>query len=805
MFDLVENKFYTNQGTEPFLKGPEKMLPSDYQQLEYIESNGNQYIDTGFIPTRTTKIEDVVSHMVSSATATLFGASGAESNRFQCYHGNPNDPRIVARMFSQAAYVTITVTDFTKKYTIIMDAIDKIFEVKGIGKKTLTDGGGALFDYSIALFGNNMMGSIATQSAHRRYSFKVWDDGVLKRNMIPCYRKSDDAIGMYDLIEGVFYENKGTEPFIPGDVITNYETSYKIYGNTVQQKLLPLGYQQVDYLESTGTQYLEINYIATDKTNSCGTYQIMNTSEAKMLFGARYGANERAYTFNWGGGTPYRYYNCYYESGQKGITNVAIDGAKHTFKKDGAILYIDDTLISDRTNDSLIVTPFTVPGNMLVFGCNTNGNKTNLLCKARIYDLKFYDGEELKVDLIPCYRKSDNVNGMYDYVTGTFYTNKGAGQFTRGAIKTYNEEPTVDRPVHIEYVGDKTENLIPINDKFSNTIKDVITLSIDGDEMTLNGTIDFNTQFGLYLNESGKLDAYMGVVGYNRDVPDLLHLEAGTYTQHYQYISGSFTREEGDSAGYVGLYTYKNDTKLLDTRRPLSYNEETYSFTVAEGGVASQFLTVQFVGLGNKITFNNFKFKFSLNKGETVTTSEPYGYKIPFTISGRNLLKLPIESLPTERDGINFEYKEDGSIVCNGTATANIDLTLTIFPLKAFTQYYCTGCPEGGSTSTYRMFFNNVGSDTGGGIAKRNTSYYPNCAARLLIYKDYVCENLTFKPMVVSGIEKVDFAPYVEPMTMNIYLKEQLRKVGDHTDCIDFIKGKVIRNNIVYTTNATEP
>ena len=173
MFDLVENKFYTNQGTEPFLRGPEKMLPSDYQQLEYIESNGNQYIDTGFIPTRTTKIEDVVSHMVSSSTATLFGASGAESNRFQCYHGNTNDPRIVARMFSQGVYVNITVTNFTKKYTIIMDTIDRTFEVKGVDKKTLTDGNGALFDYSIALFGNNMMGNIATQSAHRRYSFRI--------------------------------------------------------------------------------------------------------------------------------------------------------------------------------------------------------------------------------------------------------------------------------------------------------------------------------------------------------------------------------------------------------------------------------------------------------------------------------------------------------------------------------------------------------------------------------------------------------------------------------------------------------
>lgn len=30
-------------------------------------------------------------------------------------------------------------------------------------------------------------------------------------------------------------------------------------------------------------------------------------------------------------------------------------------------------------------------------------------------------------DLVPCYRKADNVVGMYDTVTNTFFTNKGSG------------------------------------------------------------------------------------------------------------------------------------------------------------------------------------------------------------------------------------------------------------------------------------------------------------------------------------------------------------------------------------------
>jgi len=38
----------------------------------------------------------------------------------------------------------------------------------------------------------------------------------------------------------------------------------------------------------------------------------------------------------------------------------------------------------------------------------------------------------LLVDLVPCYRKSDNKPGMYDKVHNTFYTNVGTGDFTVG-------------------------------------------------------------------------------------------------------------------------------------------------------------------------------------------------------------------------------------------------------------------------------------------------------------------------------------------------------------------------------------
>ena len=49
----------------------------------------------------------------------------------------------------------------------------------------------------------------------------------------------------------------------------------------------------------------------------------------------------------------------------------------------------------------------------------------------RMCYFKLYDGDNLVRDLVPCYRKADDVIGMYDLVTGTFFTSS-VGVFTKG-------------------------------------------------------------------------------------------------------------------------------------------------------------------------------------------------------------------------------------------------------------------------------------------------------------------------------------------------------------------------------------
>lgn len=46
--------------------------------------------------------------------------------------------------------------------------------------------------------------------------FKLWMNGVLIRNLVPCYCKSDGVIGMFDLCTSWFFTNSGTGTFVKG-------------------------------------------------------------------------------------------------------------------------------------------------------------------------------------------------------------------------------------------------------------------------------------------------------------------------------------------------------------------------------------------------------------------------------------------------------------------------------------------------------------------------------------------------------------------------------------------------------------
>lgn len=82
------------------------------------------------------------------------------------------------------------------------------------------------FDTPTTLFcgtywGNNAQAWLPYRFATGKiYWFKLWVEGVLVRDMIPC-KDSNDVVGMLDRVNNVFYTSPNGAAFIAGPVVSN--------------------------------------------------------------------------------------------------------------------------------------------------------------------------------------------------------------------------------------------------------------------------------------------------------------------------------------------------------------------------------------------------------------------------------------------------------------------------------------------------------------------------------------------------------------------------------------------------------
>ena len=63
---------------------------------------------------------------------------------------------------------------------------------------------------------------------------KLYNANGLAYNLIPCYRKSDNAIGMYDTVSKTFYGNSGTGTFEKGPEVHEFVTYKTVIYNAIK-------------------------------------------------------------------------------------------------------------------------------------------------------------------------------------------------------------------------------------------------------------------------------------------------------------------------------------------------------------------------------------------------------------------------------------------------------------------------------------------------------------------------------------------------------------------------------------------
>ena len=209
--------------------------------------------------------------------------------------------------------------------------------------------------------------------------------------------------------------------------------SVTVYGFN---KRLPSEYCEVEYLESTGTQYFWTDVDIQDGL-TVDSVQTFNGGD-NYLFGGTALISEGVYSktcFNgyYANHIQEAYSNLasnYYNFGSVSGNNNTIYHLTTYHGEGNRIIYIDGIL--DETNSKKVTNSISNTNEKCVcFGFSSLGNPKNFY-KGKVYSLKVSKNDILLANYVPCYRISDHTPGMWDTVSQTFYTNSGTGNFILG-------------------------------------------------------------------------------------------------------------------------------------------------------------------------------------------------------------------------------------------------------------------------------------------------------------------------------------------------------------------------------------
>ena len=182
-----------------------------------------------------------------------------------------------------------------------------------------------------------------------------------------------------------------------------------------------------------------------------------------------------------------------------------------------------------------------------------------------------------------------------------------------------------------------------------------------------------------------------------------------------------------------------------------------------------------FYALKGSVTSNNLS---EIMLSENNIVYEPYGYKVPVVVSGKNLLQNKATSRTI--NGVTCTVNDDKSVTFTGSPERSFDLIFnSSLILKPGTYIYTNGLTQSDSRIRVDMYV----SGTGGNInywanpsVTFNTTNTYNFVSRIFIQGNAgELAGLTIYPMLrESSITDDTYEPYIEPTTTNIYLDEPI-------------------------------
>ena len=201
------------------LKGGGGTPQKDYYELEYIQSDGNQYIQTNISPSLIGREKCKVNYQATSRQCLLGSWQNGNILNYQIGYIDSN-------RFNQ---INITGVEKENINTISVVAnTDYEMDMNFIGGNYIindticcTINGFATGTRPLWIFcSNDEVDGAYIKAKCKLHYLEIYDkSGIIAYNFVPALRKSDMAIGLWDKVNNEFYGNAGTGQFIGGGIV----------------------------------------------------------------------------------------------------------------------------------------------------------------------------------------------------------------------------------------------------------------------------------------------------------------------------------------------------------------------------------------------------------------------------------------------------------------------------------------------------------------------------------------------------------------------------------------------------------
>lgn len=481
LYDLVEGKFYVNQGSGTFLKGADVpndnviKLPAPLQLDGAINSrNSFEITKNGYVFTRRVWKQDlgeldytynaVTRYFSAQFSGAVYGVAGVVPNMIALYYTTverkstagetlTNDMSICSYINASGVILKNTAYTDATAFKTAMAGVPFYYELatpqvitipkKHLGCVRLKD----LVWQKEETYGR-FYASINTLKNQGTRTLGLYTPKYMCKMNGEDFR-TDWDMTIYNASQSVYVHDKrftAVADFVnslDGSDVLYFETENEV-DDFVNEELyqrggeingykptLPSEYERVEYLESSGTQWIDTQFKPTGNTKAVikvKANSLPNSDNA--LFEERTTDNSTrfGYFLTYGGQNAFNTYDygtSYQIAQQLNTTDIFTIEVSNN-------LVINGTQVASHS-----VASFTSQYNLFLFAGNNQGT-ANWFGSYKVYSFKLYENNLLVRDFIPAVRKSDNVAGLYDMVTRQFFTNQGSGTF---AVGGYVERP----------------------------------------------------------------------------------------------------------------------------------------------------------------------------------------------------------------------------------------------------------------------------------------------------------------------------------------------------------------------------